>query len=132
MRTPPTQPRPSSTGSSSTPAMRVRQWPVRAPFRYLLLTPFGPAICVITNSPLDAAHFPYYEYMCTCKVARVLSPKELQASPRQGHEPGQGRQGGLKLKVLLADAHLLTVQGIMRALEGVDDIDVVGEARSGR
>jgi len=35
------------------------------------------------------------------------------------------------VKVLLADSDRLTLQGILRALEGVDDINVVGEARSG-
>jgi len=36
-----------------------------------------------------------------------------------------------KLKVLIADDHPLMLQGIRRALEASDDIDVVGEARSG-
>lgn len=35
------------------------------------------------------------------------------------------------LKVLVADDHPLIVQGLRRALEACDDIDVVGEARSG-
>jgi DNA-binding NarL/FixJ family response regulator len=35
------------------------------------------------------------------------------------------------LKVLIADDHPLMLQGIRRALEASDDIDVVGEARSG-
>ncbi len=35
------------------------------------------------------------------------------------------------LKVLIADDHPLMLQGIRRALEARDDIDVVGEARSG-
>jgi DNA-binding NarL/FixJ family response regulator len=35
------------------------------------------------------------------------------------------------LKVLIADDHPLMLQGIRRALEAADDIDVVGEARSG-
>jgi DNA-binding NarL/FixJ family response regulator len=36
-----------------------------------------------------------------------------------------------KLKVLIADDHPLMLQGIRRALEASEDIDVVGEARSG-
>jgi DNA-binding NarL/FixJ family response regulator len=36
-----------------------------------------------------------------------------------------------KLKVLIADDHPLILQGIRRALEVSEDIDVVGEARSG-
>jgi DNA-binding NarL/FixJ family response regulator len=36
-----------------------------------------------------------------------------------------------KLKVLIADDHPLMLQGIRKALEASDDIDVVGEARSG-
>jgi two-component system nitrate/nitrite response regulator NarL len=35
------------------------------------------------------------------------------------------------LKVLLADDHPLILQGLRRALEACEDIDVVGEARSG-
>ena len=35
------------------------------------------------------------------------------------------------LKVLIADDHPLMLQGIRRALEASEDIDVVGEARSG-
>jgi DNA-binding NarL/FixJ family response regulator len=35
------------------------------------------------------------------------------------------------LKVLIADDHPLVLQGIRRALEASEDIDVVGEARSG-
>jgi DNA-binding NarL/FixJ family response regulator len=35
------------------------------------------------------------------------------------------------LKVLIADDHPLMLQGIRRALEAADDIDVIGEARSG-
>jgi DNA-binding NarL/FixJ family response regulator len=35
------------------------------------------------------------------------------------------------LKVLIADDHPLMLQGIRKALEASDDIDVVGEARSG-
>jgi DNA-binding NarL/FixJ family response regulator len=35
------------------------------------------------------------------------------------------------LKVLVADDHPLIVQGLRRALEACDDIEVVGEARSG-
>jgi DNA-binding NarL/FixJ family response regulator len=35
------------------------------------------------------------------------------------------------LKVLIADDHPLILQGIRKALEASDDIDVVGEARSG-
>src|SRR6476659_3838428 len=35
------------------------------------------------------------------------------------------------LKVLIADDHPLILHGIRRALEGTDDMDVVGEARSG-
>ena len=35
------------------------------------------------------------------------------------------------LKVLIADDHPLVLQGIRRALEASDDIEVVGEARSG-
>ena len=35
------------------------------------------------------------------------------------------------LKVLIADDHPLMLQGIRRALEAADDLDVVGEARSG-
>ncbi len=35
------------------------------------------------------------------------------------------------LKVLIADDHPLMLQGIRRALEGSDGIDIVGEARSG-
>jgi DNA-binding NarL/FixJ family response regulator len=35
------------------------------------------------------------------------------------------------LKVLIADDHPLMLQGIRRALEAADEIDVVGEARSG-
>jgi|SRR5437764_9032293 len=35
------------------------------------------------------------------------------------------------LKVLIADDHPLMLQGIRRALETSDDIDIVGEARSG-
>jgi DNA-binding NarL/FixJ family response regulator len=35
------------------------------------------------------------------------------------------------LKVLIADDHPLMLQGIRRALEASDDIDVIGEARSG-
>ena len=35
------------------------------------------------------------------------------------------------LKVLIADDHPLMLQGIRRALETSEDIDVVGEARSG-
>jgi DNA-binding NarL/FixJ family response regulator len=35
------------------------------------------------------------------------------------------------LKVLIADDHPLLLQGMRRALEASDDIDVVGEARSG-
>jgi|SRR5947209_8880213 len=35
------------------------------------------------------------------------------------------------MKVLIADDHPLMLQGIRRALEASDDIDVVGEARSG-
>src|SRR3974377_212745 len=35
------------------------------------------------------------------------------------------------LKVLIPDAHPLMLQGIRRALEASDDIEVVGEARSG-
>jgi DNA-binding NarL/FixJ family response regulator len=35
------------------------------------------------------------------------------------------------LKVLIADDHPLMLQGIRRALEAADDIEVVGEARSG-
>jgi DNA-binding NarL/FixJ family response regulator len=36
------------------------------------------------------------------------------------------------LKVLIADDHPLMLQGIRRALDGSDGIDVVGEARSGK
>jgi DNA-binding NarL/FixJ family response regulator len=36
-----------------------------------------------------------------------------------------------KLKVLIADDHPLMLQGIRRALEASEDIEVVGEARSG-
>jgi DNA-binding NarL/FixJ family response regulator len=36
------------------------------------------------------------------------------------------------LKVLIADDHPLILHGIRRALEASDDIDVVGEARSGK
>lgn len=35
------------------------------------------------------------------------------------------------MKVLLADDHRLTLEGIRRALEGVDDIEIVGEAWNG-
>ena len=35
------------------------------------------------------------------------------------------------LKVLIADDHPLMLQGIRRALETSEDMDVVGEARSG-
>src|SRR5438046_10738004 len=35
------------------------------------------------------------------------------------------------LKVLIADDHPLVLQGLRRALEGSDGIEVVGEARSG-
>src|SRR6202011_4883931 len=35
------------------------------------------------------------------------------------------------LKVLIADDHPLMLQGIRKALEASDDIEVVGEARSG-
>jgi DNA-binding NarL/FixJ family response regulator len=35
------------------------------------------------------------------------------------------------LKVLVADDHPLILQGLRRALDGCDDIEVVGEARSG-
>jgi DNA-binding NarL/FixJ family response regulator len=35
------------------------------------------------------------------------------------------------LKVLIADDHPLVLNGIRRALDGNDDIDVIGEARSG-
>lgn len=35
------------------------------------------------------------------------------------------------LKVLVADDHPLILQGLRRALEACDDIDVIGEARSG-
>ena len=35
------------------------------------------------------------------------------------------------LKVLIADDHPLMLQGIRRALEAADDIEVAGEARSG-
>ena len=35
------------------------------------------------------------------------------------------------LRVLIADDHPLMLQGIRRALEASDDIEVVGEARSG-
>lgn len=37
-----------------------------------------------------------------------------------------------RITVLIADDHPLVIAGIRRALEGNDDIDVVGEARSGR
>src|ERR1700688_759540 len=45
-------------------------------------------------------------------------------------EGGQPRMDAT-LKVLIADDHPLMLQGIRRALEASDDIDVVGEARSG-
>ena len=35
------------------------------------------------------------------------------------------------MKILLADDHELVLQGIRRTLEGVDDIEVVGEAHNG-
>jgi DNA-binding NarL/FixJ family response regulator len=38
---------------------------------------------------------------------------------------------GVSLKVLIADDHPLMLQGIRATLEGSDDIEVVGEARSG-
>src|SRR5215207_3070870 len=37
----------------------------------------------------------------------------------------------MAIKVLVADDHALTLQGIRRVLEDVPDIEVVGEARSG-
>ena len=36
------------------------------------------------------------------------------------------------MKVLIADDHRLIVQGIRRALEAAPDIEIVGEAHSGR
>src|SRR6476646_8809392 len=45
-------------------------------------------------------------------------------------EGGQVRMEAT-LKVLIADDHPLMLQGIRRALEASDDIDVIGEARSG-
>ena len=40
-------------------------------------------------------------------------------------------QAGQVLRVLVADDHPLIVQGLRRSLEACDDIEVVGEARSG-
>jgi DNA-binding NarL/FixJ family response regulator len=42
-----------------------------------------------------------------------------------------GRLRQMAIKVLVADDHPLTLQGIRRVLEDVPDIEVVGEARSG-
>jgi DNA-binding NarL/FixJ family response regulator len=39
--------------------------------------------------------------------------------------------GAAAMKVLVADHHRLMVEGIRRALEGADDIEIVGEANSG-
>ncbi len=38
----------------------------------------------------------------------------------------------MAIKVLLADDQPLTLQGIRRVLEDAGDIEIVGEARSGR
>jgi DNA-binding NarL/FixJ family response regulator len=40
-------------------------------------------------------------------------------------------EGVAAMKVLVADDHRLMVEGIRRALEGTEDIEVVGEASTG-
>src|SRR5260370_39882556 len=47
--------------------------------------------------------------------------------------PRKGKKARMDatLKVLIADDHPLMLHGIRRALEAAEDIDVVGEARSG-
>src|SRR3984957_15252056 len=45
--------------------------------------------------------------------------------------PRQERRMEQVLKVLVADDHPLILQGLRRTLEACDDIDVVGEARTG-
>ena len=35
------------------------------------------------------------------------------------------------MKVVVADDHRLMVEGIRRALEGVEDVEIVGEASTG-
>jgi DNA-binding NarL/FixJ family response regulator len=42
-----------------------------------------------------------------------------------------GRVGDVRTKVLIADDHPLVLEGIRRALDDIDDIEVVGEARTG-
>jgi DNA-binding NarL/FixJ family response regulator len=59
-------------------------------------------------------------------VEMVCIPGGRQDS-RRGREP----RTDASLKVLVADDHPLMLQGIRRALEAGDDIDVVGEASSG-
>src|SRR5579871_3085784 len=46
-------------------------------------------------------------------------------------EPAMQQSEHPSLKVLVADDHPLILQGLRRTLEACDDIDVVGEARSG-
>jgi DNA-binding NarL/FixJ family response regulator len=46
-------------------------------------------------------------------------------------EPAMEHSEHPSLKVLVADDHPLILQGLRRTLEACDDIDVVGEARSG-
>jgi DNA-binding NarL/FixJ family response regulator len=41
------------------------------------------------------------------------------------------KEGNAAMKVLIADDHRLIVEGIRRALEGIEDIEVVGEANKG-
>src|SRR3981081_2314128 len=45
--------------------------------------------------------------------------------------PPQERRMERVLKVLVADDHPLILQGLRRSLEACEDIEVVGEARSG-
>jgi DNA-binding NarL/FixJ family response regulator len=40
-------------------------------------------------------------------------------------------QAGDRIKVLIADDHSLIIAGIRRTIENLDDMDVIGEARSG-
>ncbi len=61
---------------------------------------------------------------------------ERQAQNGQGAPAGQGSQGsqgaGQPVRVLLVDDHHLVIEGLRAVLSTDPEIDVVGEARSGR
>ncbi|TMK80208.1 MAG: response regulator transcription factor [Actinobacteria bacterium] len=64
------------------------------------------------------------------QISRLSYSQDVERLPRSF----VGRRGRLRqvaIKVLLADDHPLTLQGIRSALEDAGDIEIVGEAQSG-